>query len=170
MSLEIKTKNRTAKVEVLEQNGSVYKVKIDDKVYEFDVEKVEEGVYSVLYENRSINMEMIEGDAPNKYNVNTSSDHYEIEVIDATRRYRSDALGDMESSDKFISSPMPGKVVKLLVSEGDKVEQGQTVIIISAMKMESEYKSPFDGVVKNIFVSEGDATEGGANLVEIEQE
>ena len=170
MPLEIKTKNRTAKVEVLEQNDSVYKVKIDDKEYEFDVEKVEEGVYSVLHDHKSINMEMIEGDAPNKYNVNTSSDYYEIEIIDAAQRYRSDAVGDLESGDRFISSPMPGKVVKILLNEDDKVEQGQTVIIISAMKMESEYKSPFDGVVKKIFVSEGKAIEGGENLVEIEPE
>ncbi len=170
MPFEIKTKDRTAKIEVLEQNDSVYRVKIDDKEYEFDVERVEEGVYSILHENRSINMQMIEGDSPNKYNVNTINEFYEIEIIDAVARYRSNSGDRMENSDIFISSPMPGKVVKILLNEGDEVEKEQTVIIISAMKMESEYKSPFNGVVKKIFVKEGDTTEGGAKLVEIEPE
>ena len=167
MSLEIKTKDRIAKIEVLEQNGSIYRVKIDNKEYEFDVEKVEEGVYSILYDNMSVNMEMIEGDSPTKYNVNTINDYYEVEVIDAAARYRNNSGGELENNDKFISSPMPGKVVKILLSEGDKVEKGQTVIVISAMKMESEYKSSFDGVIKKIFVEEGDTLEGGAKLVEI---
>ncbi len=170
MSLEIKTKDRTAKIEVLEQNGSVYRVKIDDKEYEFDVEKVEEGVYSILHDNRSINMEMIEVDSPNRYNVNTINEFYEIEIIDAAARYRNNSGGGLENSDKFISSPMPGKVVKILLKEGDKVEKGETVIVISAMKMESEYKSSFDGIIKEIFVEEGDTTEGGAKLVEIDPE
>ncbi len=168
MSLEIKTKDRTARIEVLEQKGSLYRVLIDDKEYELDVERVESGVYSILYNNDSINMEMIEGDAANKYDVNTGKEHYQIEIVDAATRYRSAAGGELEGGDRFIASPMPGKVVKLLVNEGDKVEKGQTVIIISAMKMESEYKSVFDGVVKKIFVNEGDATEANAKLVEIE--
>jgi biotin carboxyl carrier protein len=170
MSLEIKTKDRTAKIEVLEQNGSIYRVKIDDKEYEFDVEKVEEGVYSILHNNMSVNMEMIEGDSPTKYSVNTINDYYEIEVIDAAARYRNSSGGALENNDKFISSPMPGKVVKLLFNEGDKVEKGDTVIVISAMKMESEYKSSFDGVIKKFFVKEGDTTEGGAKLVEVDPE
>jgi len=170
MSLEIKIEDRTAKIEVLEQNGSVYRVKIDDKEYEFDVEKAEEGAYSIIHNNKSINMEMIEGDSPQKYNVNTISESYEVEIIDAAARYRNNSGGGLENNDKFISSPMPGKVVKILLNEGDKVEKGETVIVISAMKMESEYKSSFDGVIKKIFVEEGDTTEGGAKLVEIDPE
>ena len=168
MSLEIKVKDRTAKIEVLEQKGSVYRVKIDDREYELDVEKVEEGVYSVIHNGASVNMEMIEGDKANKYNVNAGKEHYDVEIIDAASRYKAASGGDLEGGDRFIASPMPGKVVKLLVSEGDKVEKGQTVIIISAMKMESEYKSVFDGVVKKVFVKEGDTTEANSPLVEIE--
>jgi biotin carboxyl carrier protein len=168
MSLEIKVNDRTAKIEVLEQKGSVYRVKIDDKEYELDAEKVKEGVYSIIHKGASVNMEMIEGDAANKYSVNAGKESYEVEIVDAASRYRTASGGSLEGGDRFISSPMPGKVVKVLVNEGDNVEKGQTVIIISAMKMESEYKSVFDGVVKKVFVSEGDTTEASARLVEIE--
>ena len=63
---------------------------------------------------------------------------------------------------------MPGKVVKVLVNEGDVVKEGQTTIIISAMKMESEYKAPMDGIVKKINVRDGDTVEGNQILIELE--
>jgi biotin carboxyl carrier protein len=63
---------------------------------------------------------------------------------------------------------MPGKVVKISVAEGDAVTRGQTVLILSAMKMESEYKSPVDGTVKKIAVKEGDVVEGNQVLIEFE--
>jgi len=167
MSLEIKVKDRKAEIEVLEQKGSVYRVKIDDKEYELDVEKVEVGGYSVIYEGKSVNMDLMEGDAANKYHVNAGNDNFDVEIIDAASKYRTTTGGELESGDNFISSPMPGKVAKILVEEGDKVEKGETVIIISAMKMESEYKSMFAGVIKKIFVNEGDTTEAHASLIEI---
>ena len=63
---------------------------------------------------------------------------------------------------------MPGKVVKVLVSEGESVTEGQTAVIISAMKMESEYKIPMDGKVKKVNVKDGDTIEGNQILIELE--
>lgn len=168
MPFEIKVKDRTSKVEILEKKGTFYKVRIGDHTYEADVVKVENGVYSLIYKGKSTNMEMIEGDTSNKYIVNTRSNDYQIEIIDAKARYRAANKGDMDSGDAIIASPMPGKIVKLTVNIGDKVEKGDTVIVVSAMKMESEYKSPIDGIVKKIFVKADDTVEGNQPLVEIE--
>jgi biotin carboxyl carrier protein len=63
---------------------------------------------------------------------------------------------------------MPGKVVKILVSEGDPIKKGETAVIISAMKMESEYKAPKDGLVKKINIKEGETVEGNQILIELE--
>jgi biotin carboxyl carrier protein len=63
---------------------------------------------------------------------------------------------------------MPGKVVKILVNEGDAVEAGTTVIIVSAMKMESEYKVKQDRVIKKILVKEGDTVAGDQPMVILE--
>ncbi len=63
---------------------------------------------------------------------------------------------------------MPGKVVKVLVNKGDSVKEGETAIIISAMKMESEYKAPKDGVIKKVNVKDGDTIEGNQILIELE--
>jgi biotin carboxyl carrier protein len=65
---------------------------------------------------------------------------------------------------------MPGKVVKLLKKEGDKVTVGETVLILEAMKMENEIKSGAEGVVKAINVKEGQALEAGCLMVEIAEE
>jgi len=167
MPLELKIKDRVAKIEVLRHDKQIYHVLIDGKEYELDVVKVEDSVYSVLYKGNSINLEMIEGDTPNLYKVNTRTDHFQVEVIDPISRYRSNRSVGLANNDGLIKAPMPGRIVKVLVHEGDIVEEGQTVIVVSAMKMESEYKSPISGVVKKVHVKEGDTVEGGIALVEI---
>ena len=62
---------------------------------------------------------------------------------------------------------MPGKVMKVLVKKGEHVEKGQTVVILSAMKMESEYKAGCSGVVSKVAVKEGDTVEGNQLMVVI---
>ncbi len=74
---------------------------------------------------------------------------------------------DGETTDGIITSPMPGKVVKLLVAEGDEVEAGAPVVVVEAMKMENELTAPKAGTVQKVFVAPGDAVEGGARLVTV---
>jgi biotin carboxyl carrier protein len=63
---------------------------------------------------------------------------------------------------------MPGKVIAVLVAEGDPVEKGQGLVIVEAMKMENEVRSPISGEVKEIKIKPGDTVEGGAVLVIVE--
>ncbi len=168
MPLELKIKDRIAKIDMLSQNHQIFKVKIDGKDYDLDVVKVEESVYSVLYKGHSINLEMIEGESPNHYKVNTRTDHFQVEVIDPVSRYKSNKGQGLKNTDRIIEAPMPGRIVKLLVKEGDVVNEGDTTIIVSAMKMESEYKATISGIIKQVFVKEGDTVEGGARLIEID--
>ncbi|TLX72367.1 biotin/lipoyl-binding protein [Labilibacter sediminis] len=167
MPLELKINDRIAKVEVLQQDENLYHIKIDNKEYKLDVVKVEASVYSVIYKGNSINLEMIKGDTPNHYKVNTRTDHFQVEVIDPISRYKSSKATELKNTDQVIEAPMPGQIVKLHFSEGDIVQEGDTVVIVSAMKMESEYKAPISGIIKKVHVKEGDTVEGGAPLVEI---
>jgi len=66
-----------------------------------------------------------------------------------------------------ISASMPGRIVKVLVAQGDRVQQGQGILILEAMKMENEIKAPRDGVVSSITVSEGESVESGTAMAEI---
>ncbi len=65
-------------------------------------------------------------------------------------------------------SQMPGKVVKILVNEGDEVKKGDTLLILEAMKMENEIKSGTDGVVKSVQVQEGQVLDAGVLMMEVE--
>lgn len=67
-----------------------------------------------------------------------------------------------------ICSPMPGRVVKVLVGEGDSVEIGQGVVIVEAMKMENELRAEAAGTVKTVRCAEGDLVGGGDELVVLE--
>lgn len=62
-------------------------------------------------------------------------------------------------------APMPGKVVKLLVSEGQSVNAGDTLVVLEAMKMEHTVKAPADGVVTRLPVAEGEQVDSDALLV-----
>ena len=64
---------------------------------------------------------------------------------------------------------MPGKIVKVLTSEGAVVSEGDTLVILEAMKMENEIKSGIDGVVKSVHVEEGQVLESGYLMIEIEE-
>jgi len=169
MALDIKIGDREAHVRMIKKEGSKATIQIDEKIYEVDIIMVEEGVYSIIHEGKSYNIEMIQGNGPKNYFVNTYYSSHELDIIDAQSRYQQNRNKDgLHSGEKIISTPMPGKVVRIPVSEGDPVEKGATLIVISAMKMESEYKSPADGVVKKIFVTEGETITGHQPLIEIE--
>ena len=67
-----------------------------------------------------------------------------------------------------IKAPMPGRVVRVLVTAGDHVTAKQPVVVVEAMKMENELRTPRDGVVTEVLVSAGATVETGAVLVVIE--
>jgi biotin carboxyl carrier protein len=65
---------------------------------------------------------------------------------------------------------MPSVVERIMVAEGDLVEKGQSVIVVSAMKMEATLQAPFKGKVLKINVAEGDKVMPGQILVDIERQ
>ncbi len=67
--------------------------------------------------------------------------------------------------DKAVKSPMPGRVVKVLVAKGDAVQAGQGLLVLEAMKMENEVRARVAGTVAEVHVATGAAVEGGAKLV-----
>jgi len=66
-----------------------------------------------------------------------------------------------------VSAPMPGRIIRVLVKPGDKVEAGQDVVILEAMKMENSIMASAGGTVKQLLVAEGDTVAADAQLIEI---
>lgn len=67
--------------------------------------------------------------------------------------------------DKLVKSPMPGRVVKVLIAKGDVVEVGQGLLVLEAMKMENEVRARIAGTVAEVHVAPGATVEGNAKLV-----
>jgi biotin carboxyl carrier protein len=169
MSIEIQLNKRLSEVELVSRDRNQLVVNVDGERYELDIIKVEEGMYSVLHNGNSYNIQIHDKDRSKQYQVSTFNQSFNVEIIDAETRYLMSRKGAQdEEGEKTISSPMPGKIVKIPVKAGQKVKSGQTVIIVSAMKMESEYKAGQDGIIKEVLVSEGDTIEGNQPLITLE--
>lgn len=168
MSYEIKINDRIAQAELLSRNGNQIQVMLDDKLYELDIVEVERGVYSIIHDNSSFNVELVEAKNAKSYTVNTLYESFDVQIIDAESKYLMNRKKDDGEDDLVIASPMPGKVVKVLVKAGDRVKAGETVVVVSAMKMESEYKVKQNRLIKKVLVKEGDTVAGDQPMVIIE--
>jgi propionyl-CoA carboxylase alpha chain len=100
----------------------------------------------------------------------------------ADKRFVHSAAGDIEFDEipRFVPperaeqrgglrAPMPGKVISVMVGQGDVVEKGQLLLVLEAMKMEHRIGAPWNGTVTSLNVSEGEQVANGAVLVVMEQ-
>ncbi|MBR6127458.1 biotin attachment protein, partial [bacterium] len=92
--------------------------------------------------------------------VKVNGKYYDIDVNDGIEE-KSSASGDGEE----IKAGLPGNVLRIEVSEGDSVNEGDVLLVMEAMKMESEVKAPKAGTVQSILVSQGDKVVTGQGLV-----
>lgn len=167
MSYEVNINREERNIEILRREGSQMEVQLGDKTYVLDLLEVEPGVYSVLWQGKNFNFEM-NIQSLKKYSVSTTTERVDVEIIDAESRYIRSRRGNEDEDTSYISTPMPGQVAKILVEEGQEVKGGETVIIVSAMKMESEYKVVKDRVIKEVLVKEGDNIDGDQPLITFE--
>jgi biotin carboxyl carrier protein len=154
-------------VEIEEIGKSLYRVAVDGNEFMLDGKKTGRTNYSLIVDNRSFEIEVDQrGD---EYRVLVDGRNYRVNLIDE-RRVRTSDVSEVAGLQgrQAVSVPMPGKVIAVLVSEGDQVEKGQGLVIVEAMKMENEVRSPIAGEIKQIKVKQGDTIEGGATLVVVE--
>jgi biotin carboxyl carrier protein len=168
MAYEINIGHRTANVELLNRVGTKALIGVDGHKYEIDITEVENGVYSILYNGHSYNVELIGGETSKKYIVNTFAKTFNLEVIDAESKYISSRNQgqEMEGANQVVS-PMPGKIVKIPVAVGEHVSTGQTLIVVEAMKMQSEFKATGDKIVSEILVKEGETVDSHQLMIKL---
>jgi len=164
--MEIKVGDRVAQVELISKEDNQVKIMIDDKLFELDIVMAENGVCSIVHNNRSYNAELTRSESGKQYTVNTYFSSFPVEIIDNQSKYlRNRKKDELDENQDQIISQMPGKVVKVLVSEGEAVVAGQSVVVIEAMKMQNEYKVRKDCVIEKILVAEGENVSGDQSLI-----
>jgi biotin carboxyl carrier protein len=134
-----------------------------------DVLEVQPGLLSLLY-TQPAGRQSFEARldiAPNSTAVVLNGHRYEFSVEDPrSLRSRRAASGSADGP-RTLHSPMPGRVIRILLPQGSAVEAKQGVLVVEAMKMQNELKSPKAGVVTRMLVSEGDTVAAGQPLATI---
>ena len=163
--MEIHIGNRVAEVELVSKEDNKVVLRIDGKQFEVNIVMAENGTCNILMVGRSSNAQLIRKENGNSYKVNTHYSSFDVDIVDTQAKYlRMRKKGDEEQNDR-ITSPMPGKVVKILVTPGQEVKAGDTAIVIEAMKMQSNYKVSTDCRIKDVLVKEGDKITGDQTLI-----
>lgn len=118
--------------------GKKYHITLNERVYEVEIE------------------EIVERNS-NKVENNTKPINMKDEVVSQPEN----------NNQESITAPMPGTIVNVLVRENEKVQKGQVIAILEAMKMENEIVAPQSGTIKSINVAKGQSVNLGDNLLQI---
>jgi len=152
----------------IEERGQTYHLRIGERSYVVDSADTNGSVRSLVIEGRQFEVSVRRGNA-SKYTVGHKGSIDEVQVLDPlTYLAKQGSVRQKREGPQQIQAYMPGRVVEILVAEGDSVQSGQGLIVLEAMKMENEIQAEHEGVVKRIFVTPGQPVEGGDPLFEIE--
>jgi len=164
MTYEIAIDGKSYRLDISQADGR-WSCRVDGREVEVDAVLARPNVLSLRIGNKAyeVKCERVGGDV----HVWVGSQRFAVEVRDPrSLRGRTRAVDD--KGPKKLTAPMPGKVVRILLSEGTAVESGAGVLVVEAMKMQNEVKSPKNGTIQKILVSEGAAVNAGDVLAIVE--
>ena len=133
--------------ELILLNSHTYLLKINDQFFEISVDKTGNGKYSLLIDGNQ----------------------YETIIRSALQEKVSELLQQKNTihTKTEVRAPMPGMILKIKKDINDKIKQGETILILEAMKMENDLRSPRSGILSEIMTKEGSAVEKGTVLFTI---
>ena len=143
---------------------------LDGESFAASAVEIRPGLYSILIDGASteVRVNIVNGDNGDVLcQVNVGDEDFELEPVDPRKWVRGGRNSQIAGSQK-ITAPMPGRVVRLLVSEGNEVKAGQGLVVVEAMKMQNEVRSPKGGHVRSISIAEGQTLMAGQPLMVIE--
>ncbi len=154
--------DRSQEVEVERIGPGRFRVRIGDRVRELGADSLGDGRLRLVAPEGAVEVVLTRGDR--EIFVTLPGSDHRVELETARRR----AAHGAHAAGAEVSLPMPGRVVKLHVHEGDRVHKGQPLVVIEAMKMEHTLKAPRDGAVLRLTAREGEMVEAGVALMDVE--
>ena len=167
MELIVTVGGRTEKVRI-EREGERMRVFVGERAYDVDQAAVGPRHWSLLASGEQFEVAVFPR-GTGRWWVSSARGGVLAEVADPlTHLARQGASGKSARRREQVTAYMPGRVVSVLVAEGDAVAAGQGVLVLEAMKMQNEIQAEHEGTIKRVCVAEGQAVEGGDVLFELE--
>jgi acetyl/propionyl-CoA carboxylase alpha subunit len=151
----------------VKREGDLWRVTVGERTVVVDAYWDKMDLLSLLIDGHSYGQVDIHGQG-DAFEVLVLGDHFSFELFDERKALAKKRRGLAAEGVQEVRTSMPGKIVAVEVAEGDKVEAGQGLVVVEAMKMENEIRSPKAGVVTKVGVKAGQAVEAGTVLVVVE--
>lgn len=135
---------------------------------DWDITEIKKGQFHIVYNNKSYVADVKSHDKETKsFEILINNNSYSVRLKDRFDELLHDLGMDVGSSNKDndVKAPMPGRVLEILVKEGDTVAVGDGLIVLEAMKMENIIKSTREGIIKQIKTSESESVEKNSVLL-----
>jgi biotin carboxyl carrier protein len=157
----------TRRIVELERDANRWRISLDGEPVDADAVEIAPNNFSILLNGKS--HEIIVTPNPNgTLTLQAAHREFIAEVIDP-RAWRGRRHGALEAEGRQqILAPMPGKIIRVLVQAGEKVEVGQGLLVVEAMKMQNEIRSPKSGTVDRLLIKEGQPVNAGEVLAWID--
>jgi biotin carboxyl carrier protein len=159
--------NNARRIIELERDAERWRISLDGEPTQADALEISPGVFSILLNGKSHQVRVTPTPA-GALTLQTGRHEFTAEVTDP-RAWRGRRHGALEAEGRQqIVAPMPGKIIRVLVQAGERVEAGQGLLVVEAMKMQNEIRSPKSGTVERLLVKEGQPVNAGEALAWID--
>jgi len=137
--------DKTHQIEIIQLSDHTFKLELDGNIYHITTNKLDSNRYSFL----------------------VNGHYFESNVRTLLEEKAINLLSEKDDTDKImkIKSPMPGLILRIDKKVGEKVDEGEPLILLEAMKMENEIRSPSAGIISEIIVEEGISVEKNQSLI-----
>ncbi len=142
-------------IRVEECQPGLYKLQLGDREFLVDYDEPRNNLLSLIIDGKSYEVDIETSDNGELYGVDIRGDHFLMEVVEEKKKKLAKKLSAGLTGRQEVKSPMSGNVCKIMVKEGDRVECGQVLLILEAMKMMNEIKAPLAGIVVSLKANEG---------------
>jgi glutaconyl-CoA/methylmalonyl-CoA decarboxylase subunit gamma len=167
MKLVVRQGEREEKVEIRRTDDG-FEVTVGGRTHHVDAAAARAGLHSLRIDGAQHEV-AVRPHSEGSWWVSTVQGSGAVEVADPLAHLASQTRGGKGGRRRErVTAYMPGRVVTLLVEEGQEVTAGQGVVVLEAMKMENEIRAEHDGTVSKIFVQPGQAVDTGNPLFELE--
>jgi acetyl/propionyl-CoA carboxylase alpha subunit len=163
--LEISDNHQKVMVKIISAGGR-RKIRLGDREIQFDWVKLSDGHYSLILDSSVYDLTIdLDADA---CVVAGHAGMHSFRILDSRHSGIGPHMEDGPSGLRRVCAEMPGKVIRVLVKEGETVAYDQGLLILEAMKMQNEIRAPKSGVIKEIAAAGGTAVSTGEFLLSIE--